>query len=45
MHYDGQPVNPARDKKSKSFTPKLYTGAIENGINIPFPADGKYNNE
>jgi hypothetical protein len=24
------------DKKSKSFTPKLYTGAIDkNGINIP----------
>jgi hypothetical protein len=32
--------------KSKSFYPKLYTGAIDKqGINIPFPLDGKYNNE
>jgi hypothetical protein len=31
--------------KSKSFY-KLYTGAIDKqGINIPFPLDGKYNNE
>jgi hypothetical protein len=34
------------DKKSKSFTPKLYTGAIDkNGINIPSQQMEKYNNE
>jgi hypothetical protein len=46
LHYDGQPVNPINGIKSKSFYPKLYTGAIDKqGINIPFPLDGKYNNE
>ena len=46
-HYDGQPVNPAQwDKNLSPFIPKLYTAAIDkNGINIPFPLDGKYNNE
>jgi acetylornithine deacetylase/succinyl-diaminopimelate desuccinylase-like protein len=46
-HYDGQPVNPDQwDKIPSPFAPKLYTGAIDKqGINIPFPYDGKYNNE
>ncbi|UQD56304.1 M20/M25/M40 family metallo-hydrolase [Flavobacterium sp. K5-23] len=46
-HYDGQPVNPAQwDQNLSPFTPKLYTAAIDkNGTNIPFPVDGKYNNE
>ena len=46
-HYDGQPINPAQwDKNLSPFIPKLYTAAIDkNGKNIPFPLDGKYNNE
>jgi len=46
-HYDGQPVNPVQWNKNLSpFTPQLYTGAIDkNGANIPFPKDGKYNND
>ena len=46
-HYDGQPVNPDQwDKNLSPFVPKLYTDAIDKqGINIPFPVDGKYNNE
>jgi acetylornithine deacetylase/succinyl-diaminopimelate desuccinylase-like protein len=46
-HYDGQPVNPAQWAKGlEPFQPKLFSGAIDkNGTNIPFPADGIYNNE
>jgi acetylornithine deacetylase/succinyl-diaminopimelate desuccinylase-like protein len=46
-HYDGQPVNPAQwNQNLSAFIPKLYTAAIDKkGINIPFPLDGKYNNE
>lgn len=44
-HYDGQPVNPAQWAKGLvPFEPKLYTSALDNnGSNIPFPNDGKYN--
>jgi acetylornithine deacetylase/succinyl-diaminopimelate desuccinylase-like protein len=46
-HYDGQPVNASQWAKGLGpFQPKLYTASIEkNGINIPLPTDGKYNNE
>ena len=46
-HYDGQPVNAAQWAKGlKPFEPKLYTKAIDDdGSNIPFPADNKYQNE
>jgi acetylornithine deacetylase/succinyl-diaminopimelate desuccinylase-like protein len=46
-HYDGQPVNPVQWNQNLSpFIPKLYTAAIDKeGINIPFPLDGTYNNE
>jgi acetylornithine deacetylase/succinyl-diaminopimelate desuccinylase-like protein len=46
-HYDGQPVNPKQwNQNLTPFIPKLYTAAIDKkGINIPFPLDGKYNNE
>ena len=46
-HYDGQPVNPAQwAKELDPFQPKLFSNAIDKGgINIPFPADGSYNNE
>jgi acetylornithine deacetylase/succinyl-diaminopimelate desuccinylase-like protein len=46
-HYDGQPVNPQQwDQNLDPFVPKLYNGAIDkNGIAIPFPLNGKYNNE
>ncbi len=46
-HYDGQPVNPAQWAKGLSpFEPTLFTAAIDNnGSNIPFPTDGKYNLE
>jgi acetylornithine deacetylase/succinyl-diaminopimelate desuccinylase-like protein len=44
-HYDGQPVNPAQWAKGLDpFQPKLFSEAIDKGgVNIPFPADGKYN--
>ena len=46
-HYDGQPVNPAQWAKGLDpFQPALFSGAIDKGgTNIPFPADGNYNNE
>ncbi len=46
-HYDGQPVNPAQWTKGLApFVPKLFSGAIDkHGVNIPFPADGHYENE
>jgi acetylornithine deacetylase/succinyl-diaminopimelate desuccinylase-like protein len=46
-HYDGQPVNPVQwAKELNPFHPKLFSGAIEKGgTNIPFPTDGRYNNE
>ncbi len=46
-HYDGQPVNPAQwAKELDPFQPKLFSNAIDkDGTHIPFPADGKYNNE
>jgi len=46
-HYDGQPVNAAQwAKELEPFQPKLFSDAIDKaGINIPFPADGRYNNE
>ncbi|MBL7740635.1 MAG: M20/M25/M40 family metallo-hydrolase [Chitinophagaceae bacterium] len=46
-HYDGQPVNPAQwAKELHPFRPQLFSGPIDkNGLNIPFPGDGKYNNE
>jgi acetylornithine deacetylase/succinyl-diaminopimelate desuccinylase-like protein len=46
-HYDGQPVNPAQwAKELDPFQPKLFSNAIDKGgTNIPFPADGSYNNE
>lgn len=46
-HYDGQPVNPAQWAPGLApFTPKLYSGAIDNGgVSIPFPTDGNYQNE
>lgn len=46
-HYDAQPVNPAQWAKGLDpFVPKLFTAAIDNnGTNIPFPKDGKYNPE
>lgn len=46
-HYDGQPVNPAQWAKGLDpFQPKLFSGAIDKGgVNLPFPADGSYNNE
>jgi acetylornithine deacetylase/succinyl-diaminopimelate desuccinylase-like protein len=46
-HYDGQPVNPAQWAKGlEPFVPKLFSAAIDNGgTNIPFPADGNYNND
>ena len=44
-HYDGQPVNPAQwAKELDPFQPKLFSNAIyNNGSNIAFPADKKYN--
>ncbi|HTQ66485.1 MAG TPA: M20/M25/M40 family metallo-hydrolase [Puia sp.] len=43
-HYDGQPVNPSQWAKGlEPFDPKLFTATIENGTNIPFPDDHKYN--
>jgi acetylornithine deacetylase/succinyl-diaminopimelate desuccinylase-like protein len=46
-HYDGQPVNPLQwAKELDPFQPKLFTGAIDKGgANIPFPSDGKYDEE
>jgi acetylornithine deacetylase/succinyl-diaminopimelate desuccinylase-like protein len=46
-HYDGQPVNPAQwAKELDPFKPKLFLNAIDKGgTNIPFPTNGKYNNE
>jgi acetylornithine deacetylase/succinyl-diaminopimelate desuccinylase-like protein len=46
-HYDGQPVNPAQWAKGLyPFRPQLFSNAIEEGgANIPFPADGSYQNE
>ncbi len=46
-HYDGQPVNPAQWAKGlEPFQPKLFSNALNKaGTNIPFPADGNYNNE
>ena len=46
-HYDGQPVNPAQWAATlEPFRPTLFSGAIDKGgSNIPFPADGSYNNE
>jgi acetylornithine deacetylase/succinyl-diaminopimelate desuccinylase-like protein len=46
-HYDGQPVNPAQWAKGlEPFLPKLFSAAIDKGgTNIPFPADGNYNND
>ena len=46
-HYDGQPVNPTQwAKELEPFQPKLFTGAIDKGgTNIPFPSDGKYDDE
>lgn len=46
-HYDGQPVNPAQwAKELEPFEPKLFSNVIDKGgINMPFPADGKYHNE
>jgi acetylornithine deacetylase/succinyl-diaminopimelate desuccinylase-like protein len=46
-HYDGQPVNPAQWAKGLDpFIPKLFSQAIDKGgMNISFPADGKYNND
>jgi acetylornithine deacetylase/succinyl-diaminopimelate desuccinylase-like protein len=46
-HYDGQPVNPAQWAKGlEPFQPKLFSNAIDKGgTNIPFPANGNYNNE
>lgn len=45
-HYDGQPVNPAQWAKGlEPFKPQLFSAAIDNkGTVIPFPADGKYDN-
>jgi acetylornithine deacetylase/succinyl-diaminopimelate desuccinylase-like protein len=46
-HYDGQPVNPSQwAKELDPFQPKLFSAAIDKGgAPIPFPADGRYNNE
>ncbi len=46
-HYDGQPVNPAQwAKELDPFKPKLFLDAIDKGgTNIPFPANGNYNND
>ena len=46
-HYDGQPVNPAQWAQGLDpFQPKLFSNAIDKGgTNIPFPADGRYNND
>jgi acetylornithine deacetylase/succinyl-diaminopimelate desuccinylase-like protein len=46
-HYDGQPVNPAQWAKGlEPFQPKLFSAAIDKGgTNIPFPAEGSYNND
>ncbi|HMK03459.1 MAG TPA: M20/M25/M40 family metallo-hydrolase, partial [Ferruginibacter sp.] len=46
-HYDGQPVNPAQWAAGlHPFQPKLFSAAIDKaGTNLPFPADGNYNNE
>lgn len=46
-HYDGQPVNAAQwAKELAPFQPKLFSNALDKGgVNIPFPADGIYNNE
>jgi acetylornithine deacetylase/succinyl-diaminopimelate desuccinylase-like protein len=46
-HYDGQPINPAEwAKQLDPFKPKLFSNAIDKGgSNIPFPADGTYQNE
>jgi len=46
-HYDGQPVNPAQwAKELDPFQPKLFSDALDKGgTNIPFPADGVYNDQ
>ncbi|HEX2629210.1 MAG TPA: M20/M25/M40 family metallo-hydrolase, partial [Chitinophagaceae bacterium] len=46
-HYDGQPVNPAQWAKGlQPFDPKLFSHTIDKGgNNIPYPTDGKYDNE
>lgn len=46
-HYDGQPVNPAQWAAALTpFEPKLFSQAIDKGgMNISFPADGRYNND
>lgn len=46
-HYDGQPVNPAQWAKAlEPFQPKLFSNTIDKeGVYMPFPADGKYNND
>ena len=42
-HYDGQPVNPLQWAKGlEPFTPKLYTGPIENSQPVLYPATGMY---
>src|SRR5829696_5906753 len=46
-HYDGQPVNPSQwAKELHPFRPQLFSNAIDKGgSNLPFPADGRYQNE
>jgi acetylornithine deacetylase/succinyl-diaminopimelate desuccinylase-like protein len=46
-HYDGQPVNSAQwAKELDPFKPKLFSNAVDRGgSNLPFPADGSYQNE
>ncbi len=42
VHYDGQPVDPARWTATEPWDPKLYTRAVEDGGEpIPLPADGE----
>jgi acetylornithine deacetylase/succinyl-diaminopimelate desuccinylase-like protein len=42
-HYDGQPVNASQWAKGLDpFTPKLFTGSLDNGQPIPFPTSGSY---
>ena len=46
-HYDGQPVNPAQwATELPPFEPQLFSNAFDRGgRNLPFPADGRYQNE
>ncbi len=42
-HYDGQPVNAAQwSNDLEPFTPKLFTGDLNNGKPISFKAEGSY---